>query len=374
MKRTTRIVHISTVHSALDPRIRLKELASVRDAGMEAHFITADPAAEERGDGIRVHRVARRQHRRLSRIFVLGPKAVWRAFRIGPDLYHIHDPELLPWAWLLRLRAVPVVYDVHEDYTLSVGYKHYVLRRLTRFSRAMVAFAERALSRPFYPVIAERCYQARFPHAPAVLNYPSVSLLEAGPSFDPESRRLLYTGNVTIERGALSLAHVSAEAPELEMVLAGKCAPGVAMSIRAVAGEGVCRLRIVGEGRYVPFAEIRSLYAQGNWLAGMALIPDTPHYREKQLTKFFEYMAAGLPIVATDVPAWRRLIVDEGLGFCVDPEDPRAAAEAVRRLRESPREARAMGMRGRELVRRRYNWEGEGRRLVGYYNELVGAL
>ncbi|MFP3959879.1 MAG: glycosyltransferase, partial [Spirochaetaceae bacterium] len=295
--------------------------------------------------------------------------------RLPAAVYHFHDPELIPWAWLLLLRRAPVVYDVHEDYAVAVAHKQYLPAWLRRRLGRLVDVAERALTRPFRIVIAEDCYASRFPQGLRVRNYPPRSLLSVGPAFDARSRRLLYTGNVTEERGALNLAGVAAVASDLRITLVGRCSPALASRMRAIAGDaGASRMTIIGEGRYVPFSEIRARYAEGDWLCGTALFPDSPHYREKALTKFFEYMAAGLPVIASDVPFWRRLIVEQGLGICVDSTDPRAAVQAARRFAEDPAEAREMGRRGRELVRRHYNWEYQGAALVAFYRSLLRTV
>ena len=131
------------------------------------------------------------------------------------------------------------------------------------------------------------------------------------------------------------------------------------------------RLRVTLAKGWVPRDTIAATYAQP-WTCGLALFPDTPHYREKELTKFFEYMAAGLPIVCSDFPVWRELVEGNGVGYCVDPEDPAAAAAAIRRLRDDPAGARAMGERGRELVATRYNWDSQARKLVDLYRRLAG--
>jgi glycosyltransferase involved in cell wall biosynthesis len=135
-----------------------------------------------------------------------------------------------------------------------------------------------------------------------------------------------------------------------------------------LAGNG--QLVIHGAGRYVPFKEITALYRGGGWLAGLALFPDTPHYREKELTKFFEYMAFGLPIVASDFPAWKALIEGHGVGLCVNAGSTGSINAGLIWLREHPDEARAMGERGRTLVRTTFNWEREAARLVEFYQTL----
>ncbi|MFW5807044.1 MAG: glycosyltransferase family 4 protein, partial [Spirochaetota bacterium] len=232
-------------------------------------------------------------------------------------------------------------------------------------------WTECRLSEPFVRIVAERVYKERFPKATLLSNYPRLSLVTSEPRVDPNSRALLYTGNVTRDRGAVNLAKLVRELPDVRMTIAGKCSPAVAQEIRLVAGNGANRIRLIGEGRHVPFEEIAALYREETWLAGIVLMSDSPHYREKELTKFFEFMAAGIPVIATDVPAWRGLIVDQGVGLCVDPGDVRSVWDAISFLVEHPQQAREMGQRGQQLVRERYAWEHQAAKLITLYHGIM---
>ena len=88
-------------------------------------------------------------------------------------------------------------------------------------------------------------------------------------------------------------------------------------------------------------------------------------------TKMFEYMASGLPIVASDLPPIRQFMGDLNCGLLVDPADPQAHAEAILYLLDHPDEARRMGEDGRKAVEEKYNWESEGRKLLRLYEELL---
>ena len=96
-----------------------------------------------------------------------------------------------------------------------------------------------------------------------------------------------------------------------------------------------------------------------------------PNNIEAQPNKLFEYMAAGIPVVASDFALWRAIVDDTGCGLLADPCDPNAIATAVAYLLSHDREAEAMGRRGREAVARRYNWSAEEPKLLHLYADLA---
>jgi glycosyltransferase involved in cell wall biosynthesis len=157
--------------------------------------------------------------------------------------------------------------------------------------------------------------------------------------------------------------------------LIGRCSPAVASAIRARSAElGIAPTRIVliGENSYVSRERIHHLTTTGPWIAGLALFPPTPHYMRKELTKFFEYMEAGLPILASDFPKWTD-IIHETVGYTVtvgDLDGLRRRAETL----EGDADMRArFGARGRELVAKQFNWTRQEEKLVELYRDLVGS-
>jgi len=367
-----RVVHISTVHKSGDPRIRLKELQSLSEAGYSVYFVTTDRCVRNIGenDPVKFVFVGGGKPNRIIRILFLVPLAVLRALFLPAHIYHFHDPELLMWAWILRLRRVPIIYDIHEDNSLAVYHRPWIPPRLAPLLSGLVDRFERWASRRLSLVVAETCYLSRFPQALPVLNYPSVDLVTPQLGFSDQSTRVLYTGNLTPSRGAYNLAALVRDS-SYTVVSVGQCSAELASNLRLMVGNNRSRLQIRGEERYVPFSEIQATYQQGGWLAGVVLIPDTSHYRDKHLTKFFEFMAAGLPIVATNVPEWKKLIQDQGLGLCVQPNDSFEVARALRWLQEHPVEARDMGKRGQLFVREKYNWESQARLLLQHYAKIL---
>ena len=87
--------------------------------------------------------------------------------------------------------------------------------------------------------------------------------------------------------------------------------------------------------------------------------------------KLFEYMAAGIPVVAADYPRWRRIVDDAQCGLLVDPADPKQIGQAIQYLLEHPQEAQSMGRRGQAAARQHYCWSSQAQNLLNIYSELT---
>jgi len=368
-----KVAHLTSVHSAEDPRIFHKECKTLAAAGYEVVLIVPHGRGEVL-DGVRI-RALPRPSGRLQRLARTVWQIYWAALKENVQIYHFHDPELIPMGLFLKMRGKAVIYDVHEDYVTSISQKSYLPRWLRPALATVFGELEAVLARPLAVIVAEEYYSRRFPRATRVLNYPVVKFAERSDADRPrknrDSRRLLYTGNITEDRGALLHARVVRSVPDVEVHMVGRCAQDLADRMREAAGSDAHRLHIEGAGQFVPHERILARYGEGGWLVGLAVFPPTPHYNRKQLTKFFEYMDAGIPVVCSDFPVWRSLIEGNGCGLLVDPLDPESVASAIGWLVSNPEGAEEMGRRGQEAVRTRYNWGAESRKMLGLYEDLV---
>lgn len=370
--RPIKVVHISTVHNAMDPRIRLKQLRAVARAGHETVFVTGDASAVPMDDGVSIQTVRGARSGRLLRVCLAGARAMIKARSMKADIYHLHDPELLLWSWMLARGDAVIVYDIHEDYVTSVEQKSYLPSFSRRCLARAVGWLERRFSSGMSRVIAEKYYSQRFPDAQPILNYPDVSLVSKESSFDALAGQVIYTGNVTVERGAENMARLAAESADVDVVVVGKCNDALYQRMLTLAGTGRSRLTVEGVDGFVAFSVIQDWYTSRKWIAGLALFPPSEHYRKKELTKFFEYMAVGLPMIVSDFTPWRRFVEEHGVGISVDATDVGAVMNAIRWLQAHPAEGKAMGERGQQLIREELNWQLEGRKLIEFYGDLLG--
>jgi glycosyltransferase involved in cell wall biosynthesis len=245
----------------------------------------------------------------------------------------------------------------------------------------ILSSGESFLSTGLQRIIAEKYYEERFPKALKILNYPIrseekesvVSAPDRVDDFDPEYNWYLYTGNVSLDRGALTHLNQLQANPKAALCYVGRCSSHIAERVKErqqAIGIDSSRIRIIGVGEYVSRETIHHLTKTGPWIAGLALFPDTPHYQRKELTKFFEYMEAGLPILASNFAVWTQMI-DGQTGFTVDPSDPIELKRRSLQLESDPALRRRFGAVGQAQVAQDYNWQRQEEKLVDLYNELV---
>ena len=177
---------------------------------------------------------------------------------------------------------------------------------------------------------------------------------------------MVYVGTLSDTRGQREMTeaveHVARKSP-LKLVTAGKVIPG------AKAGFDDGRKNAAVE--YVGLLnrpQVAQLLARAR--VGLVVLHPTASYVNSQPTKLFEYMSAGLPVVASDFPIWRRIVESAACGLLVDPLNPAAIAEAVTWLLCHPSEAAQMGQNGLRAIAENYNWERESERLIATYAEL----
>ncbi len=366
-----KIVHITTVHDPYDNRIFHKECLSIARMG---HLVTllAPHQEDQHVEDVFIKALPGAGNR-LERMLKTNYAAYKKALDEDADIYHFHDPEFIPLAWLMAVKyKKKMIYDVHEDYYSSIKSKPYLPPVIRSLIAVIFSLFEKVLSRRFAKVLAEKYYRGRFPEGVTVLNYPGSNLLLNVPVNRAGSeKKFLYTGNITKDRGALAHANIVNYVDSCLVYLVGRCEPGFADRLLALAGENRDRLVIVGRGRYVPFEEIIKYYALGGWTAGLALFPPNDHYDNKELTKFFEYMGAGIPVVCSDFPAWRSLFEETGAGLCVDPLDEKRIKETLEYLFDNRDVAEQMGSKGRASVQNQFKWENEALKLDKLYRELV---
>ena len=129
----SKIVHLTSVHPRYDVRIFHKECMSL-SKNWEVALIVADNKGDEICQNIKIYDVGK-ENGRFNRIFKTTKKVYQKALQLNGDIYHFHDPELLPVGKKLAQKGKKVIYDSHEDMPALLSEKEWI----TPFLRPLVA-------------------------------------------------------------------------------------------------------------------------------------------------------------------------------------------------------------------------------------------
>lgn len=371
-------VHIAVKHHPLDVRIFHKEVRSLVDAGYRVTMIVAGDAmpigqGAELVDWVLLPR-SRRRVDNMTRL-------LWRVYQaaqaLEADLYHIHELNLLIPALALKRAGKRVIYDIHEDYPTQLANNTWDPAWLVPWQiRATVALEAQAMNKLDGFVAATPVIAARFPatRTVTVQNFPKLEEFPAPGPVPHELRpqRFVYIGRVGRIRGIVEMQramHLLANThPEAELVIIGND-PDADVRAELAATPGGEHVRFLG---WRDRAGVAAALAEAR--AGLVLLHPVRNYIDSQPVKMYEYMAAGLPVVASDFPLWRQVIAGVDCGYLVDPLDPTAIAAALRAVLDDPAAAQAQGARGRAAVEQRYNWEHEAEHLLELYQRITAQM
>jgi glycosyltransferase involved in cell wall biosynthesis len=362
------VAHLTTAHPRDDVRIFHKECVSLAAAGYEMHLLVADGKGDARRSGVQVHDIGGAQGR--LRRMLLQPWRMWRAARALPaKVFHVHDPELLPVALLLRWSGRKVIYDAHEDVPRAVLSKYWIRPWLRRLVATVFEAFEDFVARRLSAVVTATPHIARrFASLNRctldINNYPMQRELADGVQAATEGRTVCYIGGIGVIRGVMEMV-TALEQADATLLMAGPFENAdTEARVRALPG-----WKKVDYRGTVPRDEVRRIMAASR--AGLLFFHPEPNHVDAQPNKMFEYMSAGLPVLASDFPLWRSLLEDSGAGRCANPQDATAIARCIAALLDDPAAARTMGERGRQAVNTVYHWAHEEAKLVQLYREVL---
>lgn len=369
----------SSVHPALDNRVFYREAQSLHKNGYDVTLIAVHDKAEER-EGVTI--IGLPQAQRWQR-----PRLWWKILRmaraIQADIYHFHDPELLLVAPILRLvTGKPIIYDVHEVYTDFIKVKDYMPAWVRYPIAGVFRWLEPLLARLQSGLIfsdnaiAETFKNIQIPKA-TLFNYPGMFFVEEGirstQSIEHRPPVVLHLGGHERNRGTrlmITAFHQVLQAlPEARLQLVGHFMPPTLQDeVQADIDQRGIGHAVTITGR-VPFHTIGKYLQQAS--AGWVPWQAYPKNDKNVPTKLFEYMAYGVPIVSSDLNSTRPYVHQGANGYLVAPDSPESHAEAILKLLQNPESAKAMGLRGQDLVHSIFNWDKEEEKLIHLYEQLL---
>lgn len=367
------IVHATTVHPWWDNRVSNKMVSGLAEAGYRIHFIINTYPLDKRPffEHLSITTLERKTgiKERIIKNFLTYRKAS----SIQPKgLFHFHDPEMIFVGAAMRLRGWKVIYDVHEDVYLDISQKPYLGKIAQRILPPIFRMTEQTIIKvfKFHLITAEKSYKKRYPKGVEILNYPKQALSDDHNNRqDYQNINLLYTGVLVVDRGAIKFKEILQTSPNITITIVGKCPEQLKQKILEDCAPYRERLTIDTTPEGVSFDKIIKTYQQGNWAAGLAIFPDTEFYRDKELTKFFEYIQYSIPILASNFPTWLTLIEQQNIGLCINPDDiPQTLPSALQVFNDKKKWVQLRD--NCRKVATQYSWESQQKKITTLYEKI----
>ncbi|WP_059025437.1 glycosyltransferase [Gabonibacter massiliensis] len=368
--RKIKICHLTSVHSAKDVRIFVKECRSLAFAGYEVTLI-APNAFNEVVDGVSIVGVNISYANRLYRIFKASNIVFSKALEIDADIYHIHDPELLPYGVKLKKIGKKVIFDSHEDVPKQILNR----RWLPILFRNIVSFAykiyEKKCLKIFDAVISvnntivDRLKKIN-KNTVCVTNFPCLTEYVSNHDINKE-QAICFAGSISPVYMHHIILDALEELEDVKYLLAG----AVDRDYMTILQKKSAWRKVEYLG-YVNRKQVYDMYDRS--IAGVAILDFIPSIGGKKggigFIKNFEFMMAGLPIICTDFEEWREIIEKYNCGICVNPTNKKEISDAISFLLKNPDTAKLMGQNGRRAVEEKYNWGTQEIVLLKLYDNL----
>jgi glycosyltransferase involved in cell wall biosynthesis len=362
------IIMLANGHPPFDTRIFVKEARTLVAAGYTVSIILPHKSSESR-DGVSILAVAPSKNG-FHKLFISPWNILLSAMRQPSHaIFHIHDSDILMVGVILRLFSRKVIYDAHEDTPLQISYQHWIPAILKKPYAWFYFLLEKLCGQMFNAIIvAEPVIAKYFPPDKAFLirNFPIVtSFRNYQPApYHQRARRLVYVGTLSKVRGLMEMldgAKLARTKIDFEFTLGGKFAPYQLES-------EVLSKYTVDYRSWLSYEELVTLLFTSQ--IGIIIPNPIDRYKTNYPVKLFEFMAAGLPVIASREGESAAFVTESNCGILVDPLNVEEIASAIEWLLTHPEEAEAMGRRGQQLIFSKYNWEEEANTLLRVYEKF----
>lgn len=362
-----KICHMTSAHNRYDIRIFVKECVSLAKNGLDVTLIVNDIAPDELIEGVKIVSTKLKPQNRLQR-FIYSKKHLYKkALEVNADIYHIHDPDLLTIARRLTKKGKKVIYDSHEDVPRQILSKNWIPKNI----RSLISYTfekyenktTKILAAVVVPTphIADRFRQINN-DVYMVCNFPLLSEFEVSTTNSLKRNNACYVGGISINRGIRQIVEATQKA-KLDLILCGK------FESEELKNEIVTSFQHV---KYLGFLNRKGIAKVLNEsIVGIVTLLPTPNHVNSYPIKMFEYMAAGMPIIASNIPLWEEIIQKHNCGICVDPRSVEEIEKAIKHITKNPEAAKVMGRNGEKAVLEEYNWESQVKILISMYNKLI---
>jgi len=346
----------------------MKECASLAENGYDVTLLVNDNNPDEINKDVKIVSTKFKPKNRLERFLKSRKLLFQKALEINADIYHFHDPDLLPLGNKLKRKGKKVIFDSHEDVPEQIKDKTWIPKLIRGLIAKVYSYYEKASLKRYdsvitvTPHIVERLSKINF-NTIMVTNYPILGSV-SNTNREPQNA-ICFAGGINEEWNHDKIIKALENIDGVKYILAGTGTKQYIDFLRSLPGWN--KVNYVGK---VPHEEVKNIYAQS--IAGIALNYSNQAKNEGTLgnTKLFEFMEAGLPVICSNYRLWKEIVEENNCGICIEPNNIEEIKNAINYIINNPEEARIMGENGRKAVIEKYNWKTQEEILLKLYAKL----
>jgi glycosyltransferase involved in cell wall biosynthesis len=320
--------------------------------------------------GIEFFSLGNRPNNRLLRLFYSQIAATRTILSVRAQIWHLHDPELLPIAAILILLRRKVIWDAHEDYYLQFKLYSQYRTYLPKIFRKFLSFLTLSIlnfvdNNAAGVVTATKTIKNSYKNINCVVigNEARVEEFEkANPSFS--SNKVLFLGSTTEAHCFQQTVDAILDLENLQLIVAGTAVDSQSISdSKKLLGN---RITFFG---WANRSELLDLVSES--VMGIVTYQDLPTYNEAEPTKLFEFLMSGLPIVATPVKPSKHYLELSGGGVISKGFMAKDLREAIQKLLVSEKAWSKMSKDGKVWAKENASWDKSEAQLFSFYSKLV---
>lgn len=364
-----KVCHMTSVHPPEDVRIFHKECVSLAKAGYETYLVQQGESYEK--NGVHIVGAGAPPKGRIQRMTNFTRRVYQKALEIDADIYHFHDPELLPYGLKLKKKGKKVIFDSHEHTAEAILEKQWLPMPVRKIVYTVFGRYQSSVCHKLSAVVTVSPHIVEYfskynQNTIQVANYPIFD--KKVPTAEVQEKRLIFAGGISEQWMHENILVALEKLPDCRYTLCGPSSEQYLAKLKSY--KGWQQTDYMGRISHNEVAK-----QMVHCAVGLALLRPgrNTDFQSGTMgnTKIFEEMMAGLPIVCTNFVLWREFVDRYHCGICVDPENVDEIASAIRYLLDHPEEARRMGENGRRAVKEEFNWGIEEKKLLVLYEEVL---
>ena len=364
-----KIIHLTSVHPRYDVRIFYKMCISLVKKEHNVIQVVADGKGNELKDGVKILDVGNTPGGRLFRITRTVRLIYEKAKELDGDIYHLHDPELIPIGLKLKKLNKKVIFDAHEDYTLKIVSKNWIYPGLKKIiSKLFFIYYNYTIKKFDGVIVAADTIKVNNNKKIIFRNLPNLNLKKNKVFKKNNDNIVLYTGGITEHRGIEQVikALIDSEFKNWKLVILGK----ESLKLKKKLKNELEDERIIYLGKVSYEEAIEWIYKSD---LGVVVNQPVFTYNKALPNKLFEYMAYGLPVVCSNFNHWKEIVAKNNAGICCNPKDLVDIAGSIKKILLNKKLQRSMSNNGQKAIKKLYNLDKEIVILIQFYKEIINA-